>query len=96
MLCARQATVSNEEKVGEVREVQWHRRVGGAEGEYRETIEEEEDKAKKMGMNKEEGYKEEKEEVQSPSSKSYLWDVFLYLRLPEKTNTKTVRDRLKC
>lgn len=39
---------------------------------------------------------EEKEEVQSPGSSSYLWDVFLYLRLPEKqTNMRIVRRQPK-
>lgn len=34
---------------------------------------------------------EKKEKFQSPSSMSYLWDVFLYLRLTEKTNMRIVR-----
>ncbi|TNN78809.1 hypothetical protein EYF80_010979 [Liparis tanakae] len=32
---------------------------------------------------------EEEEEIQCPSSKSYLWDVFLYLRLTERQNMWT-------
>lgn len=31
---------------------------------------------------------EKKKVVQSPASKSYLWDVFLYLRLPKKNKCK--------
>lgn len=39
----------------------------------------EDEEEEEEGMNMTDG-----EEVQSPGSKSYLWDVFLYLRLPEK------------
>lgn len=38
---------------------------------------------------------DEKEEVQSPSSKSYLWDVFLYFRLSEKTNIKNSKTLIE-
>ena len=46
------------------------------------------ERQRRSEMNKEEEYMEEKLEVQGPSSKSYLWDVFLYLRLSEKNKHK--------
>lgn len=39
---------------------------------------------------------EETDGIQNHSSKSYLWDVFLYLRLTEKTNKRKVRPQVKC
>lgn len=63
----------------------------GESVEQREEIQKLEKRWRKGGRDE-----EEKEKVQSrSSSKTYLWDVFLYLRLTEKTNMRTVRHRLK-